>query len=101
MRKGSSAKIGLRCSLWTIALSFVAAAFALIMQSNEAPTQTAPARLLIDHVNILDGHGGRAVKGRVLIANGRIVQVLPDSGQPSVSTEPFPSNNCPHPLTLG
>jgi imidazolonepropionase-like amidohydrolase len=60
----------------------MAAAFAAVVQLNAALGQTAPGRLLIDHVNILDGHGGPAVKGRVLIAAGRIAEVLPESGPP-------------------
>jgi len=56
------------------------AAFVVVMQLNAALGQKAPERLLVDHVNILDGHGGPAVKGRVLIMGQRIAQVLPENG---------------------
>src|SRR4051795_5783509 len=86
MRTRSLAKISLGCSLRWMAVSFIAAAFTVGMQLNAAFGQTAPVRLLIDHVNILDGHGGPAVKGRVLIMDQRIVQVLPDSGPVPAAT---------------
>jgi imidazolonepropionase-like amidohydrolase len=42
-----------------------------------ARSQTAPERVLVDHVQILDGHGGPPVPGRVLIVGERIAQILP------------------------
>jgi hypothetical protein len=38
----------------------------------------SPDRVLIDHVHILDGHGGPPVPGRVLITGERITQILPE-----------------------
>jgi hypothetical protein len=35
-------------------------------------------RVLIDHVHIVDGHGGAPLPGRVLIASERIAQILPE-----------------------
>jgi imidazolonepropionase-like amidohydrolase len=40
--------------------------------------QTSPERVLIDHVQILDGHGGPPVPGRVLIASERVARILPE-----------------------
>ena len=62
-----------------LALAFTTAAFVVVMQLNAALGQTVPERLLIDHVHILDGHGGPAVNGRVLIIGQRVAQVLPES----------------------
>jgi imidazolonepropionase-like amidohydrolase len=56
------------------------AGLAVIVQLNAASGQTSSKRLLIDNISILDGHGGPAVKGRVLIVGQRIAQVLPENG---------------------
>ena len=79
MRTRLSAKTN-RCCLLQDMASFTVLAFAAIVQPNSALGQTATEPLLIENVNILDGRGGPAVKGRVLITGERISEVLPESG---------------------
>ena len=64
--------------------SFAAAVFATAALACAVRGQTAPDHILVDHVNILDGHGGPPVAGRVLIAGERIAQILPESGSAPV-----------------
>lgn len=57
-----------------------ATAIAAIGLAGAARGQAAPERILIDHVHILDGHGGPPVAGRVLVVGERIAGILPPTG---------------------
>ena len=59
--------------------------FAVVIQLTAAFGQ-AREHLLIDNVSILDGHGGPAVNGRVLIVGQQISQVLPQKEPVPVQT---------------
>jgi imidazolonepropionase-like amidohydrolase len=65
------------CRQWRVFAVSVALVTAVL---NCAARGQAPAdRILIDHVHILDGHGGPPVPGRVLIEGERIAQILPQN----------------------
>ncbi|WP_164934282.1 amidohydrolase family protein [Bradyrhizobium guangzhouense] len=64
----------------------MSAAFVAVVQPDAAFGQAPSARILIDHVNILDGRGGPVAKGRVLIEGQRIAQVLPENGPAPADT---------------
>ena len=61
-----------------MAMAFVSAC----TSSNSANAQPASRLTLIDNVRILDGHGGPARPGRVLIGGERIAMVLPSTTAP-------------------
>ena len=63
-----------RCHRWG-----VFAALVTVVLSCAARGQSPERRVLIDRVQILDGHGGPPVPGRVLIERGRIAQILPEA----------------------
>ena len=61
-------------------LTFAAALLATVVLTCAVRGQTEPRPILIDHVNILDGHGGPPVAGRVLVTGERIARILPEDG---------------------
>jgi imidazolonepropionase-like amidohydrolase len=68
----------MRCLLQRASLSIATALLVSAALACVAHGQAVPERILIDHVNILDGHGGAPVAGRVLVAGERISQILPE-----------------------
>jgi imidazolonepropionase-like amidohydrolase len=65
-----------RSALALLGLCLAMAVICMWAVTNGADAQPTPRRILIDNVHILDGHGGPARPGRVLIEGERIAQVL-------------------------
>jgi imidazolonepropionase-like amidohydrolase len=70
--RGTKGRHRLRTAVFALSATLV-----LLFSGGVPRSQTTAGLLLIDHVSILDGHGGPPIPGRVLIEGERIAQVLP------------------------
>jgi imidazolonepropionase-like amidohydrolase len=76
-----------RLALASLGLCLAMTFISVCALSNTAHAQSASRRTLIDNVRILDGHGGPARPGRVLIEGERIAQVLSSTTAPAAADE--------------
>ena len=63
------------CRFLRVSLAFAGAVLATAALTCAARGQE---HILVDHVNILDGHGGPPIAGRLLVIGERIAQILPE-----------------------